>query len=333
MDAKKRIRYAVSLLMATVMAGVAERTGEREILFPEMVALTIGLWIVDKRVWKVRGRQIVCLMTLGAVAGVCLVRYSPLPAPADFCVAFALAGGCLLISRTTLIPLLSACMLPVLLQTDSWVYPTAVCAMSFVVVAVRKGMERLGVRIRTDFVPADKPTGRDALRWLGMLGCVAGACLLAYGTGCPYLILPPLVVTFVEMACSKAGFRYRPVQVFLILTAAVTIGTAARFFGCIVLHLPQYAVALFVAAALFALFERMGKPFAPAGALAFIPMLVPAETLAWLPVQAAAGAALFIVLALTAFMRCDRWSRAQRIFCLMPFPARAYLGRPRRRMP
>ncbi|MEG0455422.1 MAG: HPP family protein, partial [Bacteroides sp.] len=63
MERKKRIKYLVSILMILFMIGVAEWTGEKEIIFPEMAALTIGLWIVDKRVWRVKRSAIVWLMT------------------------------------------------------------------------------------------------------------------------------------------------------------------------------------------------------------------------------------------------------------------------------
>ena len=90
------------------MVGLAEWTDEKEILFPEMTALIIGLLIIDKRVWNVKRWQIILLMTLGAAVGICIVRYSPLPYVVNLCAAFAFAGASLLISRATLIPLISA---------------------------------------------------------------------------------------------------------------------------------------------------------------------------------------------------------------------------------
>ena len=119
------------------MVGLAEWTDEKEILFPEMTALIIGLLIIDKRVWNVKRWQIILLMTLGAAVGICIVRYSPLPYVVNLCAAFAFAGASLLISRATLIPLISACVLPVLLHTESIVYPIAVFSMSVSVVLVQ----------------------------------------------------------------------------------------------------------------------------------------------------------------------------------------------------
>ena len=36
------------MAVLTLMVGIAEYSGEKEIIFPEMAALTIGLWISNK---------------------------------------------------------------------------------------------------------------------------------------------------------------------------------------------------------------------------------------------------------------------------------------------
>ena len=284
MEHRKLTRYLISLVMILMMVGLAEWTNEKEILFPEMTALIIGLLIIDKRVWNVKRWQIILLMTLGAAVGICIVRYSPLPYVVNLCAAFAFAGASLLISRATLIPLISACVLPVLLHTESIVYPIAVFSMSVSVVLVQ-------------------------------------------------IILPPLMVTFVEMVNSKAGFRNRPTQVFLFLTTVATLGTVLQIVGHHHLHLPESIVALTIAAILFLIFEWTGKYFAPSGALAFIPMLLPQEGLAWLPLEASIGAALFITIAMVVFQKCYKWNRAQLIFCATPTLLREYMNRKKRKKP
>ena len=52
--------------MILLMTGVAEILHEKEIIFPEIAALIIGMWIVDKRVWHIKAGQMLSLMTLGA---------------------------------------------------------------------------------------------------------------------------------------------------------------------------------------------------------------------------------------------------------------------------
>ena len=73
---KKLVRYFVSLAVIVLMVGIAGWTDEKEILFPEMVALTIGLLIIDKWVWCVKPWQIVLLMSV-----VCVCRDLPAGEP------------------------------------------------------------------------------------------------------------------------------------------------------------------------------------------------------------------------------------------------------------
>jgi hypothetical protein len=312
------------------MVGVAEILEEKEIIFPELVALTVGLWIIDKRVWRAQRWQIVALMTLGAVAGVCIVRFSPLPHPANMALAFALAAVCLLAARSSLIPLVSACMLPVLLYTEHWVYPVTVLVMSLILVGTQQMMEKKGLRSKSVYEPALKATERGVLKWFSLLVVVFLFSLLAYYSGWTFLVIPPLVVAFVEMSTSKAGFRNRPAQVFLLMIIGVGIGSAFQYFGYYQLGLPQTVVALLIALCLFGVFEWTGKYFAPAGALAFIPMIVPPETLPALPWQSALGAAVFIVVAMIAYLKCYHWSRAQFIYSVTPSLLRPHIHKKKR---
>lgn len=312
------------------MVGISELLGEKEIIFPEVAALSVGLWIIDKCVWKVKKVQIVGLMTFGAVAGVCIVRYSPLPFIGNLYLAFVFAAICLLFCRATLIPLFSACILPVLLHTEAWVYPVSVCSLSLILVGGQKLMEHYGLRLRHSYTPADRNWKRDSVRWFLISGVVFLVFFLAVGTLNVYFIIPPLIVTFVEMVNSKAGFRNRPTQVFLLLTTASVLGTVSQIAGHDYLHLPESVIGAFVIFCLFCIFEWTGKFFAPAGALALIPMIVPREGLEWLPVQASIGAVIFISIAMFVFQQCYKWSRAQLIYCATPTLLREYLNRRKR---
>lgn len=326
-----KIKYLASLIMILIMVGLAEWSGEKEIIFPEMTALIVGLLIVDKRVWNVKRWQIILLMSLGAVAGICLVKYSPLHYVVNLCIAFAFAGACLLISRTTLIPLISACVLPVLLHTESIIYPIAVFSMSTLVVITQIVMEKCGIRSPLPEKTSGKSGQKEVLRWVILLCFVGLISMFATSTDYSYMILPPLMVTFAEIATSKAGFRNRPTQVFLFLTTAATLGTVFQIIGYHYLHLPETVIGLCIAASLFLIFEWTGKYFAPAGALAFIPMLLPTEELAWLPLQASIGAALFITIAMIIFQKCYQWNRAQIIYCATPTLLREYMDRRKRK--
>ena len=330
MEPNKLMRYFIAAVAILLMVGIAEWTGEKEVIFPEMMALTIGAWIIDKRVWKVKRWQMVLLMSLGAVAGVCVVRYSIFSFPVNLAMAFAFAALCLLCSRATLIPLISACMLPVLLHTETWIYPLSVFLLLLVLVVGQKGMEQGNLRHRVSHVPAERKWKRDSLRWLALLIFVFLFSTVAFYMDYRYLVIPPLVVTFAEIVNSKAGFRNRPVQLLLFMVTASLLGTGFQMFGYYYLHLPETVVALCIVVSLFLIFEWTGKYFAPAGALAFIPMVVPRENLVWLPLQASIGAFLFISVAMLVFLQCYKWSRAQLIYCVTPTLLRRYWNKKRK---
>ena len=154
------------------MVGVSELMGEKEIIFPEMAALTIGMWIVDKKVWTVSRLKLVLLMSIGAIVGVCIVRYSPFPLIVNLCISFAFSAICLQVSRTTLIPQISACMLPILLGTESWVYPIAVTVMSLVVVGGQKWMEKNKYRKEITYTPVQRDPKKNCLKWGTLLATI-----------------------------------------------------------------------------------------------------------------------------------------------------------------
>lgn len=329
-DIQQRKRYLCALVMILLMIGVAELLHEKEIIFPEMAALTIGMWIVNKRVWRVRYWQMLLLMTLGACAGVLIVLYSPFSLVVNVAIAFSCAAVGLLFTRASLFPLISACVLPVLLKTESWVYPLSVFVMTLIIIAVQRWMEYFGLRKSIVYEPVERNWTADCFRWLSlMISIFAVACLAVY-TSNFYFIIPPLIVMYVEFVNSKAGFRNRPVLTVLLLASGSLIGTIFQLIGYHYLKLPETVVALFIFIVLFTLFEWLGKFFAPVGAMALIPMLLPKEALPWLPFQVLIGATIFIAMGMVIYQQCYKWSRAQLVYCLIPHYLLSRLNRNRK---
>lgn len=329
-DIQQRKRYLCALVMILLMIGVAELLHEKEIIFPEMAALTIGMWIVNKRVWRVRYWQMLLLMTLGACAGVLIVLYSPFSLVVNVAIAFSCAAVGLLFTRASLFPLISACVLPVLLKTESWVYPLSVFVMTLIIIAVQRWMEYLGLRKSIVYEPVERNWTTDSFRWLSlMISVFAVACLAVY-TSNFYFIIPPLIVMYVEFVNSKAGFRNRPVLTVLLLVSGSLIGTIFQLIGYHYLKLPETVVALFIFIVLFTLFEWLGKFFAPVGAMALIPMLLSKEVLPWLPFQVLIGATIFIAMGMVFYQQCYKWSRAQLVYCLIPHYLLSRLNRNRK---
>ena len=317
-DVLQRKRYVYALLMVFLMVLAAELLGEKEVIFPELTALTVGMWIVGKRVWRVKRWHILLMMTVGATAGVCLVRYVPFPLWVNLSLAFFFASFCLMLFRATLIPLFSACMLPVLLGTESWVYPIAVFVLVLFLILGQIGMERAAIRQPVVYTPSARCWKKETGRWLAIWAVMLPFIAFSVYTENVYCFVPPLVVTYVEFSNSRSGFRNRPFQIVGLLVAAALIGSCFQWVGHVYFRLPECVVVLFIVASLFFMFEGVGKFFAPVGAVGLIPLIIPYQSLKWFPLQVAVGSAFFIVAAMLVFQQCYKWPKSHLMVCWLP---------------
>ena len=159
------------------------------------------------------------------------------------------------------------------------IYPAAVLTMTLTVAAGQRLMERGRLRTAADFTPAATEWKKETLRWLFLLSTILVVAAVPVYTSNLYFIPAAADSHLRRIAGSKAGFPNRPVQIFLLLTAAAFLGTLFQWAGHVRMQWPEWAVALAVFTSLFLLFERIGKFFAPAGAVALILMIVPQEDL------------------------------------------------------
>ncbi|KAA2239358.1 HPP family protein [Chitinophaga agrisoli] len=327
----KLIRYALALMMIGLMVGVSQWLEQPEVLFPEMAALALGLWVADKRIWLVSRPMLVILMTVCAVFGVLLVRYSPFPMLINVAISFVFTSLSLIITRTTLVPVTSAAMLPLLFGTDSLVYPLSVFIMCIIVVAGQWLLEKSA--LRQVIISGKKAThkGHNPKHWTKLLLYVLLIAALPLYIGKPLFIVPPLIVMFIEFSSSAAGFRNRPFQVYLLVVIAATVGAIFQYYLHIVLGVSEAYTALLLSVCVFILFEIVGKLFVPASAIALVPMIIPESEVLAYPFQIAVGAAVFLFAAMFFFQKCYRWKRAHLVICFVPGFVRAKMDRPKRK--
>lgn len=294
-------RYVSAAAAVLVMVLAAESTGEMELLFPEAAALFIGAWTLPSQPWKVSRPVLVLLMGTSAILGICVVRFVPAPLYIQLALAFICIAGILFISRTSMVPAISACILPVMLGTRSWVYPLAVAVLAVLAVLGRWGMERAGwVQPVEQTRVAGKPRS-EFIRWLKLLLCFLVLAVLPAVTGAVYFIVPPLIVVFIEY--SNPGFRQGKsvVKVAAVLFLSALTGVAARMVLHEKLHVPLTVAAVTAITLLFCVQHVSGVRFPPAGALALLPMLLPADGLWLYPIEAGAGAIVLIAVSYLVF--------------------------------
>lgn len=317
--------------MIALMVGVSEWTGEKEILFPEMAALVLGLWVIDKKIWTISRLMLVVLMTICAIFGVLLVRYSPFSTLMNIAISFTFTSLCLILTRTTLIPITSAAMLPVILGTDSWIYPVSVFVMSILVVSGQWLLEKNGMR-QTIILNKKKGHYKQSFKhWSKLLFWLLIIAVIPVYTGNLYFIVPPLVVMFIEFSSSSSGFRNRPLQVYLVVLISAILGTFFQYYFHTILGIPKIYIILVLFLCLFFLFELVKKPFAPACAIALVPMIIPQQNVLLYPFQVAIGAAIFLAISMVVFLKCYRWKREHLLVCFIPQIIRSKIKRPNRK--
>ena len=285
----------LSLAMVFIMVGVSDLFQSPAIVFPEVAALTIGGWIMARQPWRVSRWMLVFLMTLSAVVGICLARLS-WPVVIKIGLAFLFAALTLTLTRTSITPIFSACILPVLLEETGWVYVVSVALMSIILTVVRYFIEQARWVRPYRHRPATL-SGIDAFgRYIRLFLALLLFSFIAILLDAPFLLAPPLVVTFVECYDPQSRWRKAPFGIWCLLTIGALFGVLCRFLLTIRLGLPLALSAVAAFLLLLLVFRVFRQYFPPAGALAILPMIIPMEALSWLFIlQVAIGAAVFIV--------------------------------------
>lgn len=130
---KKKNITAVAVTAIMIIAAVVIK--EKEIIFPEIAAIAIGWLAAPKKSWKVNEFQMIFMIAVCAFAGIAIVRYLNADIKIQIILSFIFAQTVYLISNTTFMPAISAAVLPVLLQTETIIYPLSAIIFTSLVCA------------------------------------------------------------------------------------------------------------------------------------------------------------------------------------------------------
>ena len=294
----KIYRYSIVLLFIFLMVFASVLTGEREIIFPELAAVSTGLLIIDKRVWAVNNTSAFMLLTLMSVFGSLISLYSPLPLYANMTIGVLVTLLSLRIARSNFYPILSAIVLPILMHEGGLLYiGVTVCGGALILLARR-------FEFATNLRKKDSPLvltdyNRNLFVAFGPRTIVIGLIIfLFHELELFYAMLPPLIVAFVELSFNKSGMRRGAAVVLLLLLVAIVLGSVAVYVSYSLQIIPIYISICIAEICLFGIFELVGRKFAPASASVLVPALIgPANPFAF-ATSAAVGATVFVLSAL-----------------------------------
>lgn len=296
-------RYLFGVLMAISMVWLAELSGEKEIIFPEICALTIGAWVSEQQPWAVNKRRIFWLMSAAAWFGVLIVRYCPLPLILQVCICFAFSGSILTACQTNFVPIISACILPVYLKTTSFVYPVAVMIMALIIIFAQWIMEKNHLRPVNKFVPCHFDLKLQIIKWTKLLTVFGLIALIPFKAHQIYFLAPPLIVMFTELSNPKSPARKKPAYIAGLMTFSAFIGSFCRLFFNVYLNMPLSICTALACCVLFIALNKVRINFPPAGAVLLIPMILDKNLLFRFPIEVFVGAVILCYVAMVLFKR------------------------------
>lgn len=284
---------ALAGVFVVAMVACSEFFSSPEVLFPEMTAILCGAWISPRQVWRVDRPRMIALMGAGACFGLVVNLLFPDALLAlRAIVGYAFCAVMMCATGAEMAPMLSATILPMVLGTDSWVYPAAVVTMVVLVCAGQIALEHLGLREKIGEVSVHPGAAANLRAWTPRLVTFALLAGIAYSTGNVFFAVPPLVVAFTEMAHTDFSLRDHPVRAWAVLAGAAVIGGLARN-AVELVGLPLWVTAAAAYVALVLVWNALRTWMPPAGAVVLLALLVPWQG-PWLyMLEVSAGAALW----------------------------------------
>lgn len=284
--------------MIILMVAVSVIFKDNEIIFPEIFAIVIGAWMSKSQPWKAGKGKMLISITVMAVVGVLVVRFIPWQIEYKIIIAFFIAATLLVITKSTFLPIISAGVLPIIMGTESIVYPISVFLLMAFILIIKTLFEKTRI-IEINTNPEYEPELKtEVLRWLMIFAIFIPLCLIAVKCNLLFLIAPPLLVAFSECTYIDSPVRKAPIKVWLVTSVCAVIGAYSRFFLMVLLKTPIILVTAIIAAAVILLLTKSKTMFPPAGALSLLPLIIPEKKLLTYPFLIIIGSATFLAFAM-----------------------------------
>lgn len=300
---KNSLPIAFTIAIITLMVAVSEIIPEREVIFPEIAAIAVGALLAPHFTWQTDKKRILIFIMICAAFGMLIVQLLPVPLWLQLITAYALSQLILSFSGTSFAPMVSAIVLPVMLQTRTPLYLVSAFVFTSGILLLRLLLEHISfegapVRSRdTSTVVTPPSSGSDWIVIAKKILIAALAITAAVAAGYPFITAPPILVAFTEFANPSSGARKHPVKAVILISLCAAVGAGVRLAFTGVSGLPLAVSAAIATTVAIILIYRFRMFLPPAGAMTILAMLVPEEQLAAYPFCAAGGITLFMICA------------------------------------
>lgn len=300
-DLKRQIiKYIAVILIAGGMIFLSEFFNEKEIIFPEIAAISVGAILAPTFSWKTSKKLIFLLIFLCAALGLGISFFVTGSIITKMLLAYAVGQIILLVTKTSFAPLISAITLPVLLETDSIVYLLSAVGLTGAILLVRIFLEKIKVVSETTFIPMDR-LNVDEFLGLFLREVILMLCLiLALRWNFKFSIAPPLIVAFTELT-NKSAKPMQSIQskiktIILVIISALS-GAGFRFWLSMNLGLPLTVSAVVAMLVTVFTIDKFKIYLPPAGAITILAFLIPQKMVKLYPVHVTCGIIAFVIAA------------------------------------
>ncbi len=294
---KKYITLYMTIFIIGLMTGLSEFFQNPEIIFPEMAAISVGALLAPEFAWNTNKLRILFFISLCAVLGVLIVRFLPVSPEIQLCIAFFLAQMIYISSGTSFAPMISALVLPVMLQTDSPVYLLSAFGFTVLILLCLTICEKLHLTEKKEFQPVGFPDKTAILQ--AIMRSLAGCLLLlpAVILNFRFAAAPPLLVAFTEFCKPDSPAQKNKIRILVLLFSCALTGSLCRYSFSILFSVPACIPAMLTILLVSLIMKKTGMFLPPAAAISILAYLIPANTVLFYPFQIAAGTAILLFLA------------------------------------
>ncbi len=294
---KTLIRCFIALMIITLMVGFSELLNEREIIFPEIAALAIGALIAPVQPWKVSKPKIVFLIAIHSFIGIAIVKFLPIDIIFKVIIGVAVSLLSIFLSKTTFAPLLSATVLPIILNTSSLVYPVSAVLLAIIIVITQAVFEKTGLLSKNIRLKENYKFKNEMFINLFRLVIVSALAVPSLLFDYRFAIAPPLIVAFAELTSAKNKLIKTPLKVWFLMSIFALLGSLSRVMFTEWFSLPLWVSALIAAILMMIIINVCKTYFPPFGAITILPMLIDSDSLIVYPFEVAVGFGIMVLIA------------------------------------
>ena len=284
------------------MVGLSELTGEKEIIFPEVAALSVGTFLHAKLAWKTSYAKMIFCITICAALGLFIVIFLDIPIWLQFSLAFALGQMIFFFSKTSFAPMISAISLLngffLFASSFSPVYFFAAILLTVLIVFLSISLEKFKIKEKNEYEKffIEKKEFFSVFLFRTVLVMLFAYFCIRFDVR--FCVAPPLLVAFTELTSKNSKVIKRFFSVILIVSLCAFTGAFSRYLISIYFSLPLTFSAFFASVFVLLFIKIFSLPFPPAAAMSALAMLISEKDILMYSLEVFIGITLLSILAL-----------------------------------